>query len=43
MKKSILNYVLKEDEERMRIGIIEVLNEVKDYGDNLYTGLEPDD
>lgn len=42
VRKSILDYVLKDEEERMRIGIMETFEEVIDYGKNIYTGLEPD-
>jgi dynein heavy chain len=43
VRKSILDYVLKDDDERKRIGIMSTFNEVKDYGDNIYMGLEADD
>jgi dynein heavy chain len=36
VRKSIIDYVLKDDEERLRIGIMKVLNEIIDYGDDLY-------
>jgi dynein heavy chain len=36
VKKSILDYVLKDETEKMRIGIMEIFNPVVDYGDNIY-------
>ena len=41
MKKSILNYVLKDDEEKQRVGIMEIIDEVLDYGEGVYKGVEP--
>ena len=32
MKKSIVDYVLKDEDERLRIGIIEVIDEPIEYG-----------
>lgn len=43
VKKSIVDYVLKDEEERFRIGIIEVIDEIPDYGSAEYKGIEPDD
>ena len=43
IRKSILDYVLKDDEERLRLGIMETFDRVLDYGENVYQGLEPDD
>lgn len=43
VKKSIVDYVLKDEEERLRIGIIEVIDEIPDYGTSEYKGIEPDD
>lgn len=43
VKKSILDYVLKEEDERLRVGIMQIFNSVVEYGDNIYKGLEPDD
>jgi len=43
IRKSILDYVLKDDEERLRLGIMETFDRVFDYGENVYQGLEPDE
>lgn len=43
VKKSILDYVLKDEDEQRRIGIMQVFDPVVEYGDNIYRGLEPDD
>lgn len=43
VRKSILDYVLKDDDERKRIGLMTTFDEVKDYGENIYCGLEADD
>lgn len=42
IRKSILDYVLKNDEDKMRLGIMEVFDEVKFYGENVFNGIEPD-
>ena len=42
IRKAILDYVLKNEEDQQRLGIMEVINPIKDYGDNLYAGIEPD-
>lgn len=42
-RKSILDYVLKEEDEKQRLGIMQILEEPLDYGENIYAGLEPDD
>ncbi|EGR31445.1 hypothetical protein IMG5_109350, partial [Ichthyophthirius multifiliis] len=42
VRKSILDYVLKDDTEMARIGIMEIYDPIIDYGDNYYKGLEPD-
>lgn len=42
MKKSIVDYVLKDEDERLRIGIIEVIDEPIEYGSAQYKGIEPD-
>lgn len=43
VRKSILDYVLKDESERFRIGIMETFEEAIDYGENPYRGIEPDD
>jgi dynein heavy chain len=43
VKKSIVDYVLKDEEERMRIGIIEVIDELPEFGTAIYKGIEPSD
>lgn len=42
VRKAILDYVLKDDEEKLRLGIMQILNPPVDYGDNIYRGFEPD-
>ena len=42
VKKSILHYVLKDEYEQKRIGIIQILNlRFEDYGYNIFDGIEP--
>lgn len=41
MKKSILDYVLKDEEERLRVGIVEIIDELGEYGSAVYAGIEP--
>lgn len=36
VRKSILDYVLKDDEEKLRVGIMETFDSVVDYGNNIY-------
>ena len=36
IRKSILDYVLKNEEEMYRLGIMMTFNPVKDYGSNYY-------
>lgn len=43
IRKSILDYVLKDEEEKLRLGIMETFDGVLDYGENYYQGLEPDE
>jgi len=43
VRKSILDYVLKDDEEKLRVGIMETFDSVVDYGNNIYMGIEADD
>jgi len=43
VRKSILDYVLKDDSERLRVGIMETFDEVVDYGESVYKGIEADD
>ena len=42
VRKAILDYVLKDEDERMRLGIMQIVSPPVDYGDNIYMGLEPD-
>ena len=42
-RKCILDYVLKEEDEKHRLGIMQILDEPLDYGENIYAGLEPDE
>jgi len=43
VRKSILDYVLKDESERYRIGIMSTFEEVLDYGDSIYKGIQPND
>lgn len=43
IRKAILDYVLKEEDERLRLGITQILDPPLDYGENIYMGLEPND
>ena len=43
VKKSIVDYILKDDDERLRIGIIEVIDELPEYGSAIYRGIEPNE
>lgn len=36
VRKSILDYVLKDDDEKLRIGIMQVFEQAIDYGQNIY-------
>jgi len=42
-RKAILDYVLKEEDDMHRLGIMQILDPPLDYGENIYGGLEPDD
>lgn len=42
VRKSILDYVLKDQDERMRIGIMETYDQVPDYGEAKYKGILAD-
>lgn len=42
VRKAILDYVLKDETEMLRIGIMEIYDGIVDYGDNYYKGIEPD-
>jgi len=42
-RKAILDYVLKEEDDMHRLGIMQILDAPLDYGENIYGGLEPDD
>ena len=41
VKKSILDYILKDEAEMRRLGIQQVLNSPIDWGNNYYKGIEP--
>ena len=43
VKKSILDYILKDENEMKRLEIYQVLNCPIDWGDNFYTGIEPEE
>ena len=43
VKKSILDYILKDENEMKRLEIYQVLNCPIDWGDNYYTGIEPEE
>ena len=42
IRKSILDYVLKDKTEATRLGIMEITDPILDYGQNIYRGLEAD-
>ena len=41
VKKSILDYILKDENERRRVGIFHVPEPPVDWGDNVYRGIQP--
>ena len=43
VKKSILDYILKDENEMKRLEIYQVLNTPIDWGDNYYKGIEPEE
>ena len=43
VKKSILDYILKDDNEKKRLGIQQVINASLDWGSNYYKGIEPEE
>lgn len=43
VKKSILDYILKDLNEMRRLGIQQVLNRPIDWGDDYYKGIEPNE
>lgn len=43
VKKCILDYVLKDESEMLRIGIMETYDGVIDYGLNYYKGIQPNE
>lgn len=43
VRKSILDYILKDDNEMRRLGIQQVLNQPIDWGDDFYHGIEPNE
>lgn len=43
VKKSILDYILKDENEMRRLGIQQVLNRPIDWGDDFYKGIEPNE
>lgn len=43
VRKTILDYVLKDDSEKYRIGLMQTFDEVPDYGETPYRGIEPPD
>lgn len=43
VKKSILDYILKDDNEMRRLGIQQVLDRPIDWGDDYYKGIEPNE
>ena len=42
-KKSILDYVLQDEKERLRIGIVQILKPPVDYGTVHFVGILPDE
>lgn len=43
VRKSILDYILKNEGEMKRLGIQQVLNQPIDWGDDYYKGIEPNE
>ena len=43
VRKSILDYILKNEAEMKRLGIQQVLNQPVDWGDDFYKGIEPNE
>lgn len=43
VRKAILDYILKDENEMRRLGIQQVLNQPIDWGDNFYKGIEPNE
>lgn len=43
VRKSILDYILKDDNEMKRLGIQQVLNQPITWGDDFYRGIEPNE
>lgn len=43
VRKAILDYILKDENEMRRLGIQQVLNAPIDWGDNFYKGIEPNE
>lgn len=42
IRKTILDYILKDEQEVARLGIMEIFDPILDYGYNFYRGIEPD-
>jgi len=43
VRKSILDYILKDENEMKRLGIQQVLDQPITWGDDFYKGIEPDE
>ena len=43
VRKSILDYILKDENEMKRLGIQQVINKPITWGDDYYKGIEPDE
>ena len=43
VRKSILDYILKDENEMRRLGIQQVLNQPITWGDDFYKGIEPNE
>ncbi len=41
MRKSILDYVLREEDEKTRLGLMVIFQELHPYGENYFKGIEP--
>lgn len=41
IRKAILDYVLLDDDEKMRLGIMKVFDSPAEYGKNIFQGIEP--
>lgn len=38
-KKIVLDYILRDDNEKLRIGVHKIFNGTKDYGEEVFEGI----